>query len=155
MKFVKDQRGAVLAEFAVVAMPLFATFFGFVQLAQYATADLYVRHAANVAARAAAVMSEAHNPGTHSPMNDGTLKAATIALGTWADPIKLGNSNVRLKDVGVDINDPGGAEGMTSVTVNATYVCKIPLGKLLVCGADGKRTVSHTARFPKQGARYL
>ena len=146
MKFANDQRGAVLAEFALALMPMLLTFFGFVQFAQLATADLYVRHAAICAARAAAVMQDANNPGEHSPQQSGSEAAAEQAMGKWARSGLLGVPSVSITG--------GGTSGeFVSATVTVPVTCRVPLGKMLACGGSTK-SLSHTARFPAQGARY-
>lgn len=146
MKRKSNQRGAVLAEFAIALMPMLIAFFGFVQFAQLATADLYMRHAAICAARAAAVMQDDNNPGPHSPQQAGTEAAAEQALGKWARSQLLAPPTVEIAG--------GGMSGQfVSVTVTAPLTCRVPLGKMIACGGS-TRSLSHTARFPAQGARY-
>ncbi len=146
MKFSTDQRGAVLAEFALVLMPLLFTFFGFVQYAQLATADLYVRHAAICAARAAAVMQDDNNPGDHSPQQSGSEAAAEQAMGKWARSGLLGVPSVSISGGGT------GGEFVTA-TVTVPVTCRVPLGNMMAC-KGASTSLSHTARFPAQGARY-
>jgi len=146
MKLKSDQRGAVLAEFAVALMPMLITFFGFVQYAQVATADLYMRHAAICAARAAAVMQDDSNPGPHSEQQKGTEAAAEQALGKWERSGLLGTPSVEISG--------GGTSGQfVTVTVRAEVQCRVPLGKIIACQGS-TRSLSRTARFPAQGARY-
>jgi len=149
MKISTDQRGAAFTEFVIATIPLFATFFGFVQLAQNAMADLYVRHAANAGARAAAVMASSDNPGTHSG-RDGIAKAARESLG------RLGGGNtplIRLNASDVSVSEGSGPTGTMRVEVKATLNCRVPFGNMLACGGR-TREITHSATFPKQGARY-
>lgn len=152
----------MLVEFAVAMFPLFVVFFGFVQLARIATARLALKHAAIVAARAAAVISNAGgaNPGNNGPPSD-IQDAAIVALGPWVVEDSFSN-------VTADTQDQSSAAdpyAMVTVTVRATYQCRVPLGKLL-CGAGfGEpgttsapgavgRTMTETVSLPHQGARY-
>ena len=78
-----DKRGAVLAEFAMAAFPLLLTFFSFAQVAKLYTANLVIRHAAMVGARAAIVTlnKDATNPGNNGPDTD-VDNAVGLAMGS-------------------------------------------------------------------------
>jgi hypothetical protein len=57
----------------------------------------------------------------------------------------------------IEIKDDSTCEdyfGMVTVTVVAHYKCAVPLGSLIVCGADRTKTLTHVAQLPHQGARY-
>lgn len=149
----KDQRGAVLAEFVIVLLPMLTTFFVFAQLAAMASARLMLKHSAVVAVRAATVYS---NTGDNVPEASGNTgggdvtSAAQAALGTW---------NRSFTGVGTTVNDTStrgdddNQYDMVTVTVRATYRCQVPLGKI-ICGAGGTRAMQDTKSMPHQGARY-
>lgn len=147
-----DESGAVLAEFAVIALPLFLTFFGFVQLGQMLTANLVMKHSAVVAARAAAVISNEHktNPGDNGPNEDVTT-AAALALGSWF-------ANDSFSDLQVDVDDTSSTDdpyAPVNVTVSAQYSCRVPLGNRMICDlTTAKRRLMAKASFPHQGALY-
>jgi Flp pilus assembly protein TadG len=146
-----DRKGAVLVEFLVAFMPLMITFSSFVQVAQVATARLVVKHSAIVAARAAAVITNAHNntPDQKKGDNKGEIEAAVrAALGPWSKT---------MDSIQVEIDDQSsGADpyGMVQVTVKAQYHCSVPFGSTIVCKAGGARTITMKAAFPHQGACY-
>lgn len=154
----RDRRGAAMLEFAVAAMPLLGTFFGFSQVGKMYQGNFILKHSANVAARAAAVI--ANNTGTINPQPEGgsnssdpqseIQQAAIVAMGRWAQ--KDG-----FRDIRVDVNDQSSESdpyGMICVTVHASYRCAVPLGGRMVCGLDGKLEKSATACHAHQGAKY-
>ena len=148
----KSTKGAVLAEFIVVFMPLMTTFMTFVQYARMSTANLVLRHAVVSGARAAAVVSNKNNtnPGNNGAEDD-IQRAVKLALGPW-----YYRGNI---DIGsVDVKDDSSAQdpyGMVSVTVNASYRCDVPLGSVVACGFGRRKTFKALrASFPHQGARY-
>ena len=149
---VSDQRGAVLAEFVIVAVPLLITFFGFVQVAQVAAANLMVRHATIVGARAAAVIT---NGNGNTPDQSRGVNEREIADGVIT---ALGGGYARaMNRVDVKVEDQSTCDdyfGMVKVTVTAQYRCSVPLGNVVVCGAGRERTITHVAQMPHQGARY-
>jgi len=71
---VKDQRGAVLAEFVVAIFPLLTIFFVFVQLSMLAVSSLIVKHSAVVGARAASVFANEHQNVPEQCGDDGRAK---------------------------------------------------------------------------------
>jgi Flp pilus assembly protein TadG len=150
-KLHKDRKGAVLVEFLVAVMPLMITFSSFVQVAQVATARLVVKHSAIVAARAAAVITNAHNntPDQKKGDNKDVIEASVrAALGPWAKT---------MDSIQVEIDDQssgGDPYGMVQVTVTAEYHCSVPFGSTIVCKGGGARTIKMKAAFPHQGACY-
>lgn len=147
-----DQRGAVLAEFVVVLVPLLTIFFVFVQLSAIAAASLVVKHSAVIGARAAAVLSNKNNnvPEREGKGDgEGDIRAGVeAALGPWKD--RMG--------VAVTVTDrstrdkPDGPYELVTVTVTATYRCEVPLGKAICPG--GVKIIRDTKSMPHQGARY-
>ncbi len=174
-----DLSGAVAVEFTVAVMPLFFIFFGFWQLFALYTADLAVRHGANAVVRAAVVIKQPDNPGTFVGGDStsalmppfGLFGAFGIATRPWSlNPFLAGNApSLFLRTVTIDFPDgPPGDDfnsnyNTTHVTVEAVYVCTVPLGKRLACGglfglgnALGLNIVLITreASLAHQGARY-
>jgi Flp pilus assembly protein TadG len=147
-----DSRGAVLAEFCIVIVPLLTMFFSFVQLSRIAAARLMVKHSAIVGARAAAVMSNGadNNPGERSGSNDAAVETAVkSALGPWW------NKSGGVTAATVDVNDTSSKDdpyNWVEVKVTATYACNVPMGSL-ICGGKTKQLVERF-RMPHQGAQY-
>lgn len=150
---VKDQRGAVLAEFVVAIMPLLTIFFVFVQLSSIAVASLLVKHSAVVGARAAAVYASGNDNlpeacgaggGGDGKVND----AVRAALGTWQDRI---TATATVTD-NSSRAEPDGPYGLVTVRVVATYQCRVPLGRAICPG--GTKTITDEKSMPHQGARY-
>ncbi len=151
-KLRSDESGAVLAEFAVVVMPLFLTFFGFLQLAQMMTAHLVMKHAAIVAARAAAVISNNNgtNPGDNGTNEDVNI-AASLALGGWFGAGVIDKVKVVISDTSSE-SDP---YAPVNVTVSGDYHCRVPLGDRMLCDLLSRtRVLSAKASYPHQGANY-
>jgi Flp pilus assembly protein TadG len=152
MGLVADQRGAVLAEFVIVAVPLLITFFSFVEVAHVAAANLMVRHATIIGARAASVIT---NGNGNTPDQKRGTNEREIADGVIT---ALGAGYARtMERVDVKVEDESTCDdyfGMVRVTVTAEYRCSTPLGNVVVCGADRRRTIKHVAQLPHQGARY-
>jgi Flp pilus assembly protein TadG len=144
-------KGAVLAEFALAATPLFITFFSLIQLGKVYTASFVVRHSAISAARAAAVI---HKKGENNPGQNGTdediTRAAQLAMGPWYGSTLDLNGNVKI----IDKSSTSDPYGNVEVTVPAVYTCDVPLGSLLVCGAGRTKVMEAKATFPHQGAVY-
>lgn len=148
--FMRDQRGAVLAEFAIAIVPMLTAFFCFWQVAMLFTAKTLVRHSAIVGARAAAVIAGGAdtNPtaGGRPQGDESEVKQAVVAaLGAWGDNGTL--------SADAQVDDDGGPNGRVTVRVNATFRCKTPVGNRFVCGGE-TRSIVDDASLPKQGARY-
>jgi Flp pilus assembly protein TadG len=147
---IGDKRGAVLAEFVIVLVPLLTTFFVFLQLSAIAVARLRFKHGTVVAARAAAVFSNQHD---NCPECTGDGKsqiegAARAGVGN--------NSGIRITSV--DVTDrstkddsQSGQYGAVTVKVTGRYTCGVPLGKIICAGM---RPFEETKTMPHQGARY-
>jgi hypothetical protein len=140
------QRGAVLVEFIVALTPLLMTFFSLVQLGKMMTAQLAFKHAATVAVRSASVIiKKDHNPGASDDTEE-VNEAAALAVG---DFIKSFSSLEATVTGGESVN------GIVTVELRGTYRCKVPLGKLLVCGLGGTHAFKPVrSSLPLYGARY-
>ncbi len=142
------ERGAVLIEFVIAAVPLLMMFFCFTQVAALANAKLVMKHAAVVATRAAIVIMPP-NPGDNGTMEDVRV-AAGMAMGTYLVDGKLVAPDTQCTSQATN-DDP---YGLVTCTVTAAYMCNVPMGKWWVCGGPVK-IVSERMSLPNQGARYL
>jgi hypothetical protein len=148
----RDRRGAVLAEFAIAFLPVATMFLFVVQFARFEMCRLAVLHAANVSARACAVVNaggDEINPGgaeINGPESDAN-KAAQMVLKPF-----LGQE-LSVQPVKCQHNDTGDPYGLDVVDVNATYTCRVPVGKRLMC-PSGSRNFTVRASMAHQGARY-
>lgn len=147
---IREQRGAVLAEFAIAIVPMLIAFFSFWQVSMLITAKMLTRHAAIVGARAAAVITGGGdtNPtekGEEQGTEDDVSKAVKEALGVWGDKGILSSST--------EVEDSGGPNGRVTVRVTALYTCTTPLGRNWVC-PGGVKPLTEEASMPKQGASY-
>lgn len=139
----RDQRGAVLAEFVVVLVPLLTIFFVFTQLSAIAIAKLRFKHATVIGARAAAVMS---NSGDNCPGCDGQ---GAVGAGVRA---ALQGSGVTVLTVNIqDSSNRDDPYNLVQVTVVGRYNCTVPLGRV-ICGP--MLPFTETKSMPHQGARY-
>ncbi len=146
----KNTKGAVMAEFVIAIVPVFMTFFSFVQLSKIATARLVVKHGAIAGARAAAVISNA-NDNTPDAKGDGQgdiNNAVKAAMGTWTSKGSITGVSAQVQDQSSKA-DP---YGWVTVTVTATYQCKVPMG-FIACGG-GSKQLKESFRMPHQGALY-
>lgn len=155
--WVRDQRGAVLAEFVIAVVPLLMTFLGFMQVSKMFTASLGVRHAAVVAARTASVYSNRanNNPGAQGDGASQARQAAGAALGPWIQDGSISNVNVDVEDR----SSRGDPYGPVQVQVTATYNCRVPMMGRIVCSGSRKTITTRTmvgfsAQMPHQGAKY-
>ncbi len=142
---LRESRGAVLPEFAVVLMPLLICFFTIAQLALATCAKMAVRHAAGVAVRAAAVShGEFHD--RSGERDDGLAQqAAEASLGPWRGIITM------------SVAITGGSRAQHDelvATITASYPCSVALGSRIVCGA-GALPIVESSHLANQGARYV
>lgn len=144
-------RGAVLAEFVITVVPLLLMTFVWLQLAWLYTANLLVKRSANACVRAAIVIdnTEGINPGKQGVDAD-IERAAEIAANP--EPGHKTFTHVECSwHSEADETDPF---NVVTATVTAEYECGVPLGKRILCGADGMKTLTKTSKMPMQGARY-
>jgi len=146
---LRDQRGAVLAEFVVAIVPLLTIFFVFVQLSAIAAARLRFKHAAVVGARAAAVFSNAGDncPECEGGGGDDVNQAVRAALGSTAP---------KFTGLAADVTDRSSRRdpyGLVTVQVTGRYQCSVPLGRV-ICGINGSVPFTERKSMPHQGALY-
>jgi hypothetical protein len=148
----RSSRGAVYVEFLAVFFPLLTFFLGLVQMGFLQSAILIVQHSAMRAVRTGVVVAH-DNPDYYSGEQEGSIgsqkrklieDAARIHLATLGDAqsaqIKLQNSYAW--------------DAQMEVTVEYQYTCRVPLGRVIACGADGRRKIIGAATLPVHGARY-
>lgn len=146
----ESTRGAVLAEFIITLIPVLMMLFGWMQLAWIYTANLLIQHSAVACARAAAVIDEKpFNPG-----DNGSVSEIQTAAERAAEVQNAGKVFSGLKCEYTNEATEADEFGKVRATVTAEFNCGVPMGKFIVCGADAKKTLSKTAEFPFQGARY-
>lgn len=147
----RNTRGAVLAEFAFAFMPVCTMFLFVVQFSRFEMCRLATHHAANVGARACAVINatdDKFDPGgdkQNGPETDADKAAKQVLKPFLGKELAL--------DEEIKCNHAGGANGTDTVDVKATYTCDIPVAKKLMC-PNGDHKWTATAKMPHQGASY-
>lgn len=147
---LRDKRGAVLAEFVVVLVPLLTTFFVFLQLSAIAVARLRFKHGAVVAARAAAVFSNQKN-NCPECSGDGKSQIENAARAGVGNNSGIRILSVTVTDLSTKDDSPSGQYNAVTVKVTGRYTCGVPLGKII---CTGMRPFEETKTMPHQGARY-
>jgi hypothetical protein len=146
---LRDQRGAVLAEFVVAVVPLLTIFFVFVQISAIAAARIRFKHSAVIGARAASVFS---NKGDNCPECSGNGESEVNAAVRAA----LGSAGRNMSGVSASVNDRSNRTdpyGLVTVTVTGRYQCGVPLGRI-ICGSGSSVTFTERKSMPHQGALY-
>jgi Flp pilus assembly protein TadG len=145
----KRQRGAVLAEFVLVLVPLLTIFFVFVQVSAIAAARLRFKHAAVIGARCAAVYSN-KNGTCPECQGDGEAEVnAAVRAG-------LGSTAASYASISATTNDRSSERDpyeLVTVTATASYRCAVPLGRI-ICGTGSAVTFTERKSLPHQGANY-
>jgi hypothetical protein len=150
----EDSRGAVLAEFAIVVVPLTLAFFSLAQISMLYAAKLMMRHAAIAAVRAYSVIA-LPNPGPNGNPSTDPVLAGTIALGPWYSPGQNGITAATFTFASLaNETPPNGYYGLDTATAVGVYQCSVPLGRLVACNGGFEPLGPYTASFPHQGARY-
>jgi hypothetical protein len=148
----RSRKGAVLAEFAIAFMPICTMFLVAVQLSRYLVCRMVVTHAAEVSARACAVIIDpdpGHDKHVDGPDSD-VQTAAHMIMTSFGGP--LGGHEIRISDpTCTHVGDANG--GIDTVKIDATYTCDVPVAKRIVC-SGGTKTFTITTHFPHQGAEY-
>jgi hypothetical protein len=145
-----DKRGAVLAEFVLVLVPLMTTFFVFLQLSAIAVARLRFKHGTVVAARAAAVYSNQHG-NCPECSGDGKSEIENAARAGVGANSQIRITKVEIEDRSTKDDSQNGQYGPVTVKVTGRYTCRVPLGKIICVGM---KPFEETKTMPRQGARY-
>jgi Flp pilus assembly protein TadG len=153
-----DTRGVVYVEFIFAFLPIFLLFCGLFQLGMVQLADLVTKHAAEVATRAAIVVlpddpnfygGAALNHPVGARLTD--ITTATTETLQAIDPKPQVTLTFPSTAGGSDSRDAFGMWDLVRVQVHYTYPCRIPIGALLVCGADAKKTLVGESVMMNQG----
>lgn len=148
--FWKGTRGAVLAEFAIAFMPIMTIYLTMLELSHYFVIREVVIHAANVTARACAVVGPVNDapPGVNGPIDDAKA-AGEWALQPWI------KSGLNIKNIKVEClqGDAADQYAEDSGHITADYKCTVPVAKVIICG-NGTKPIDITSSFPHQGAKY-
>jgi Flp pilus assembly protein TadG len=138
----KDQKGAVMVEFALAILPVLLIFFGTVQYCVCAYVNLIVHHGAFVAARCLAVV--------HPGMPDaGKKEDCTDGVNAL-----FGTGSTLKATVTLQSPPATTSEHIDTTEVELKYKCTIPLGDVVACGKGREMTMKAIASFPNQGSSY-
>jgi Flp pilus assembly protein TadG len=138
----KDEKGAVMVEFALAIVPVLIIFFGTVQYCVCAYVNLIVHHGAFVAARCMAVV--------HPGMPDaGKTEDCTTGVNSL-----FGTDSTLKATVTLQSPPAATAEQLDTTEVELKYKCTIPLGDVVACGRGKQMTMKAIASFPNQGSSY-
>jgi hypothetical protein len=174
MRVSPSERGVVFVEFLIVFMVFLTIVLGIAQLCLIYVGRAVTQRAANGATRAAVVVLDddprcyggAPRSSAVGARQDAIEAAASMSLmalspyeDTVHDAIGLGpegraagyayaraHSSVRVAS--------GGLEDDVTVHVDFDFNCGVPLGRLVLCGADRQIRLSARATLPNQGADY-
>jgi Flp pilus assembly protein TadG len=143
-----DTRGAITVEYLIGFLPVMFLFGTAWQIAHLYAGQLITQRAASAAGRAASVVLPDDPAFYDGPAHSYSgsrerqiVRAAEIVLS--ASPRMLDQTQVR-----VDI-----ADTTVTATVTSAYRCYPSFG-FLVCGFDGVRTLTASARYPYHRASY-
>ncbi|MFT3774694.1 MAG: hypothetical protein QM820_55795 [Minicystis sp.] len=149
----RSTAGAVYVEFLIAFLPVFFFFLSLVQLIFVQTASIITKHAAVKAVRAAVVVLP-DDPMYYGGVGVGDFsgkrrddieRAARIPLATMgldADAVKVSVSAYH-------------RSALLRLQLEYRYRCKVPLGRLVVCGLGQRKTLTAEAAMPSQGADYV
>jgi hypothetical protein len=154
---VEDQKGGVFVEHLVAFMPTFFFFMCTFQMSELYAGRLATDHAAAAAVRAAAVVLP-DDPKFYGgePINtpgEKRTNAVRIAAIRAMAPLVYDQN---IEDVKVDLGAGTTAiapNAPITVTVTATFKCKVALTQLVVC-SGGRRTLVSKGTLPNQAARF-
>ena len=153
-------QGAVYVEFLVAFMPLLVAFECLLQLTEVHIAGLVTAHAAQCAARAAAVVlpdDPAHYQGVPVGLLQGARRRdVERAAGLPLQAVRgIVSARLRLGDARGGDRPAEWSQGARALRLEVTYQCRIPLARRLVCdAASGHAELAATAPVVTQGARY-
>jgi Flp pilus assembly protein TadG len=161
--FVRARKGAVLVEFAIAFMPICTMFLCVAEMSRYFIARMAVIHAAEVAVRSCAVISDPQ-PGNEAQLNGDPAKdwqTATdmVLKQTSSNPIPgwggfVGSTSELNYTEPTCTNTTGDSNGSDdTVSLKATFTCNVPVAQNIVC-SGGQKNINITTKFPHQGADY-
>lgn len=145
-------RGAVSVEYLVAFLPVMLFFASVWQLADLYAAQLIVQRAASAAGRAASVVlpdDPFYYDGEEKDSYSGKRRAQVELA---ANLVLLASGRI-LANPTVEVEGHQGIGPLTA-RVRARFRC-FPGWGVFVCGADGQRTLTASARFAYHGASYV
>ncbi len=171
------QRGVVYVEFLIVFLPVLTVILGIIQLSFIYVGKAVTQRSANAGVRAAVVVLDddpryyggaARDSATGARLTTIEEAAAiplmslSAARGTVERAIGNGESgasaNLAYALAHLHLSFPGGSsvgrESDVTVRVHFDFNCGVPLGRLVLCGADHTIDLAAEATLPNQGARY-
>jgi hypothetical protein len=159
-RFHHHTQGAAYVEFLVAFMPLLVAFECLLQLIELHVANLVTAHAAQCASRAAAVVLP-DDPKHYQGVPVGVLEGRRLQDVEHAAALPLRavrgiiSARLRLTDADGAWAAEQGLRTTTAIRVEATYHCRIPLARRLVCDpASTDAQLVATAPLILHGARY-
>jgi hypothetical protein len=148
---VAAREGAIAVEYLVAFLPVMFFFASVWQIADLYAGHLVVQRAASAAGRAASVVipddpfyynGEAAN--SYAGMRKQHVELAALLV-LDASPRILAQPEITI--------DGASGTGPLTARVRARFQC-FPGWSVFVCGADGMRTLTASARYPYHGASY-
>ncbi len=168
-------------EFIVILMPMLSLFLGLLQLTYAYVGSAVVKRSANAAVRAAVVVLD-DNPAYYggAPRNSATgarlavieeaamqtlsalavdvPNAGTVATALGAQGVAGQAQSLDYARGNTRVSFPAGVsaglESDVTVKIEYKFKCAVPLGRLLLCGADHALDLSAEATLVNQGASY-
>jgi hypothetical protein len=155
--------GAVYVEFLIAFMPIFMTFMSIVQFGFVQIADMITKHAAVTGARAAIVVlpDDPANYADAEPyrvvgQRKTDIETAVKMVLLVISPLPVPTVTFPTTPGGTDDQTtPFAHDALVRVQVKFDYVCAVPLGREIVCGLTGIKTLKAEATMPMQGANYV
>lgn len=177
MSLTRDNRGVVYVEFLIVFLPLLTVILGLIQLSFIYVGKSVTQRSANAAVRAAVVVLDddpryyggvGRNSATGARLTDIEDAAAIPLMSLSADRdtvekaigrgLSGASANLAYARSHMQLSFPGGSspglESDVTVRVSFDFNCGVPLGRLILCGADHTIDLAAEATLPNQGARY-
>jgi hypothetical protein len=150
----RSTAGAVYVEFLIAFLPIFFFFLGLVQLVFVQTANLIVKHAAVKAVRAAVVVLP-DDPQFYGGVPVGSFSGQRQTDIEHAAQIPLATMGLaQAAAATVTIDGLYARNALLTATVTYQYNCKVPWGRLVVCGLSNFKQIQGQATMTAQGALY-
>jgi hypothetical protein len=147
-------RGAVMVEFLIAFLPVATFFLAIVQYCFLQSAAIITQFAAGKAVRAAVVVLH-DDPAFYGDEDEGRPTGERLKAITRAAMVPLRTTGATADAVKLTFDSQAyGAHDLVGLTLEYTYRCKVPLARLLTCGASGVRTITAKTAMQNQGAEY-
>jgi Flp pilus assembly protein TadG len=150
----RDRRGAVYVEFLTVFFPILTFFLSLVQFAFLQTAAIVVQHAAMRGVRVM-VTTIYDNPDYYNGDGQGVASPNRIAPALEAAQIPLAGLG-NMSSAVVKLDKPTyGRNDVVTMTVEYEFICRVPLGRIAVCGPSSRKKLYGQASLPAHGAEFI